>query len=55
MVKFGEAHWGATVRMAMATASCAVTAALIGAGDCCDLAVDIISWGSLTTRLAPLE
>src|SRR5260221_583704 len=42
---------GATVRMAVATASCAVTVALSGADDCCDLAVDIRSWGSLTTRL----
>jgi hypothetical protein len=30
----------------MATASCAVTAALSGAEDRCDLAVDIIFWGS---------
>src|SRR6266566_1253549 len=42
---------GATVRMAMAIASCAVTAALSGAHKRCDLAVDIKFCGSLTTRL----
>ena len=31
----------------MATASCAVTAALSGADDRCDAAVDIMSWGNL--------
>src|SRR5262249_17989485 len=41
---------GATVRMVMATASCAVTAALCGADERCDLAVDIKSCGRLTTR-----
>src|SRR5215831_21378422 len=42
---------GAHVKMAIATASCAVIAALSGADERCDLAVDIKSWGSLTTRL----
>ena len=42
---------GATVRMAIATASCAVTAALIGEWSAQARAEVIIAKGSLTTRL----